>query len=107
MSIGLPTSTANYSYIISGNSTLARVNATSTDTMLKGYVGVVERYLDGNNEPLITNIICEAAQPGNITSLPINGRPGTNACSSNIELGQEQFYCFFLKFILDIPQSTI
>lgn len=88
LAIGLPTSTANYSYIISGNSTLARVNATSTDTMLKGYVGVVERYLDGNNEPLITSIICEAAQPGNLTSLPTNGRPGTNACGSNIELGQ-------------------
>ena len=49
LAIGLPTSTANYTYIISGNSDLARVNASSTDTMLKGYVGVVERYLNGNH----------------------------------------------------------
>ncbi|WP_438557435.1 type IV pilin-like G/H family protein [Chroococcidiopsis sp.] len=88
LSIGLPSSTANYTYNLSGNTSLGTVNATTSDTMLKGYVGVVERYADGNQKQIISGIICESASAGNITSLPISGRPGTNACGSNVELGQ-------------------
>lgn len=88
LSIGLPSSTANYTYIISGNISLGTVNATASDTMLKGYVGVVERYADGNQKQIISGIICESAAAGNITLLPTSGRPGTNACGTNVELGR-------------------
>ncbi|WP_181824313.1 type IV pilin-like G/H family protein [Chroococcidiopsis thermalis] len=89
LSIGLPSSTTNYTYNISGDITLGIVNATAVDTMLKGYVGVVERYADANQQSIISAIICESATAGNITSLPTSGRPGTNACGSgNVELGQ-------------------
>lgn len=88
LSIGLPSSTANYTYNISGDISLGTINATASDTMLKGYVGVVERYADANQQQIISAIICESAAPGNIISLPTSGRPGTNACSSNVELGQ-------------------
>lgn len=88
LAIGLPSSTTNYTYKISGNTTLGTVNATASDTMLKGYVGVVEKYVDAKQQPIISSIICEAAAPGNITSLPTSGRPGNNACGSHVELGQ-------------------
>jgi type IV pilus assembly protein PilA len=88
LAIGLPISTANYTYNISGNSILATVNAVPANTALKGYAGVAEQYADANKQAIVSSIICEAAAPGNITTLPTSGRPGTGACNGDVELGQ-------------------
>ncbi len=88
LAIGLPISTVNYTYNILGSGTIGTVNATTTNTTLKGYTGAVQQYIDANNEGIITSIICEASAPGNITTVPTSGRPGTGACDSDIELGQ-------------------
>ncbi len=61
LAIGLPSSTTNYTYEISGDTTLGTVNATAADTILRGYVGVVEKYIDANQQPIISSIICEAS----------------------------------------------
>ena len=88
LALGLSTTTANYSYHISGNATLGTVEANTTNTALKGYAGAAQQYVDANNEGIITSIICEAAGLGGVAVVPTSGRPGTGACGVDIELGQ-------------------
>lgn len=88
LALGLQTVTSNYTYNITGNTTLATVNAIPASSTLKGYVGVAQQYLDLNNSAIISSIICEAAAPGNISALPTSGQPGTGACGTDVELGQ-------------------
>lgn len=87
LSIGLPTSTPNYTYTIAGNANIGTVNATTTNTTLKGYAGAVEEYSNTNNENEIASVICEAALAGNnIVAVPTSAQPGTGACGTDIEL---------------------
>lgn len=88
LAIGLPTTTNHYNYNIAGSDSIATVNATTTDTALKGYAGAVEKYSNANNIVEISSIICEASTVGNIASLPVSGKPGTGACGIDKELGQ-------------------
>ena len=88
LALGLPTTTNSYTYALVSNATIATVNATTTDTALKGYAGAVEKHTF-NNQVEISGIICEAVTAGsNVAVLPTSGRPGTGACGIDKELGQ-------------------
>ena len=89
LSLGLPTTTASYTYIIAGgNVPIATINANAIDTALKSYAGAVEKYRDANNKVVLASIICESAAPGNNIPILTSGIPGTGACAPNKELGQ-------------------
>ena len=89
LSLGLPTTTNNYTYIIAGGDVpVTTVNANTTNTALKSYAGAVEKYRDANNKIALASIICESAAPGNNIPAPTSGIPGTGACAPNKELGQ-------------------
>lgn len=89
LSLSLPTITKNYTYIIVGDATIGTVNATISDTNLKGYAGAVQKYNNSNNEREIASVICEAITPGNnIAAIPTSGKPNTGACGTDKELGQ-------------------
>lgn len=89
LSLGLATTTNNYTYNIVGDSTIGTVDATRTDNALKGYAGAVEKYNNTNNETEISSVICEAATPGNnIAVVPTSGKSNTGACGTDREIGQ-------------------
>ena len=89
LSLGLPTTTASYTYIIAGgNVPVTTVNANTTNTDLKSYAGAVEKYRDANDKVVLASIICESAAPGNNIPVLTSGIPGTGACAPNKELGQ-------------------
>jgi type IV pilus assembly protein PilA len=89
LSLGLPTTTTNYDYIIvGGNASIATVNANTINTALKSYAGAVEKYNDANDKVVITTIICESTLAGNNIAVLTSGKPGTGACATNKELGQ-------------------
>lgn len=89
LSLGLPTMTASYTYIIAADNILvATVNADTTNTALKSYAGAVEKYSDADKKVVLGSIICESASPGNNIPVLTSGIPGTGACAPNKELGQ-------------------
>lgn len=88
LAIGLPTTTTDYNYNIVSSNSIATINATTTNTALKGYAGAVEKYSNTNDVVEIGSIICEASSVGNIASVPTSGKPGTGACGTDKELGQ-------------------
>lgn len=77
LALGLPTATNNYTYNISGTTDLATIDATRTDSALKGYSGGVARTNNANSESVINSVICEAKTPGSNTTTPTGGG-GTN-----------------------------
>lgn len=89
LSLSLPTTTANYNYIIAGgNIPVATVNADTLNTALKSYAGAVEKYTDNDNKVVIATVVCESTIVGNNIAALTSGIPGTNACGTNNEFGQ-------------------
>lgn len=89
LSLGLPTTTTNYNYIIAGGSvSVATINANTTNTALKSYAGAVQKYTDADNKSVVATVICESALVGNNIAALTSGIPGTSACGTDKELGQ-------------------
>lgn len=89
LSLGLPITTTNYNYIISGGSVaVATINADSINTALKSYAGAVEKHTDADNKIVSASVVCESAIAGNTIAPLTSGLPGTNACGTDKELGQ-------------------
>ena len=64
LSLGLPTQTTNYQYVVSGATETANIIATARDASLKGYSGGNTRYTDANSQSAIASGICENLTPG-------------------------------------------
>lgn len=65
LALGLPTSTDNYSYIISAGTDTAQILAHAKDTSLKGYTGGNTKYPEGvDSQSAIASVICEVKIAG-------------------------------------------
>ena len=66
LGVGLPTTTANYSYemSVSSDGSGATTIATAKDTSLKGYSGGAVMFTGKSNNSAIATVLCEATLPG-------------------------------------------
>ena len=75
------TSTANYSYALTGGTDTASLAATANDAALKGYSGANGRYTNTANQSVIASVLCEANAPG-ATAPPAVTAGSTSNCGT-------------------------
>ncbi len=66
LSLGLPTQTNNYTYVVASGVDTATVTGQARDTSLKAYSGGNTRYIDANSNSAIGSFLCEANSPGTV-----------------------------------------
>jgi hypothetical protein len=61
---GLTDETTNYIYQITPGTNTTTITATSKDSTLKSYAGVTARYLNAQQQSVMSSVICETNEPG-------------------------------------------
>lgn len=70
LALGLPTTTNNYTYGVTGGAETTTILATAKDTSLKGYVGGNAKYQGADSQSAIASVICETITAGTAAPSP-------------------------------------
>ncbi|AFY87773.1 type IV pilin protein [Chroococcidiopsis thermalis] len=77
LALGLPESTSNYTYAVTGGGDTAQILATAANSAMKGYTGANVFFKDANSNSVIATIACEANTAG--TGTPADPVKSTTA----------------------------
>ena len=84
LALGLPASTANYTYAITITDTdLGKISATKSDSALKHYVGATARRTADDGQSIINSVICEASTTTTEVADATGGGEAEAACPAD------------------------